>query len=834
VRRARRGDCVGRRVTGMPEPAPAAVRLDAERDRAALYFEVAGTMLVVLAPDGTVQRINRCGLELLGYDEEREVIGRDWYADFLPDDDVRARVREKLGALLARHPAGRPPVASSEESPVRRRDGSRRTILWRNAVLRDESGQGLATISSGEDVTDRRIAIEALRANERFTRRVIDNLYAFVGVLSLDGTLLEANRAPLEAAGIATSDVVGRKFWDCHWWSHSTREQQRLRDAFERALRGEVVRYDVQVRMAGNALMWIDFQLAPLRDDGGRITHLIPSAMDLTARKLAEARLEESERRWRGTFENAAVGVAHVALDGCFIGVNDRFCAITGYDRARLLRTRFADITHPDDVESDWAQARALARGDIERFAMEKRYLRPDATIVWVNLSAALQRHADGTPAYYIAVVEDISERRRAAERVAELARERERLLEAERAARTEAEAADRLKDEFLATLSHELRTPLANVVSWARLLQRKYRGPDEQHRRGLDIIVENAMAQSRLIDDLLDMSRIVRGQVSIEARPLDLDAFLEQGVAAHLPTAQAAGLALTLESVLTGDSVVLAEPARLQQVLGNLLSNAIKFTARGGRIDVVAREDGDDCEIRVRDTGEGIAADVLPHVFDRFRQADSSIGRRHGGLGLGLAIVRQLVLAHGGSVAAASAGPGRGATFTVRLPKAAAAASASGGARSAPSDAAPACAEPLVHDCLRGLRLMVVEDEPAMREHLRTVLAEQGADVLPFASAVDALRLLRDHGHAVPVDVLVSDLGMPELDGLRFIRSVRAELGIAADRLPAVAVTALAREQDHERALRAGYQRCIGKPYDAARLVATVRQLSRAPSPPS
>lgn len=360
--------------------------------------------------------------------------------------------------------------------------------------------------------------------------------------------------------------------------------------------------------------------------------------------------------------------------------------------------------------------------------------------------------------------------------------RERESLLEAERAARAEAEGANRLKDEFLATLSHELRTPLANIVSWARVLQRKYSGEEEPLRRGLGVIVENAMAQSTLIGDLLDMSRIVRGKVTLEAQPLELVGFLEACIASHRPAAEAKGLTLALEVALgAAGAVILAEPPRLQQVLGNLLSNALKFTPAGGKVTVAAREAPGGYAIEVRDTGEGVAPEALPYIFKRFRQADGSTSRRHGGLGLGLAIVKQLIELHGGTVRAASEGVGRGgATFTLWLPAAIPAGGASVGAE-AKEDSGRwrTQGELLEPESLKGLDVIAIEDDRAMLELL--------------------------------------------------VRTLRGEPALRAERLPALAVTAFARDEDRERALAAGFQSVLQKPYEVAQLIAAIRQLGGA-----
>ncbi len=414
---------------------------------------------------------------------------------------------------------------------------------------------------------------------------------------------------------------------------------------------------------------------------------------------------------------------------------------------------------------------------------------------------------------------------RRAASEALEQARQseiaREALLDSERAARAEAEQANRLKDEFLATLSHELRTPLSVIVSWSRVLLSKFGSLDPQLRQGLSIVVDNAMAQSKLISDLLDMSRIISGKVSLEAHPTELTALLTSVVSSHRPSAEAKGVRVELTQNL-GSATVLADSTRLQQVFWNLLSNAIKFTPEGGRVTIeTAARGGDQFEVSIRDTGEGIAADFLPHLFDRFRQADGSTSRRHGGLGIGLAIVKQLVEMHGGSIQARSEGLGRGAAFTVTLP---AYREGSAATRSQAQDSADAA---LPTDALSGVRILVVEDQPQMLDIERRVLEEVGAQVIAVISGSEALERLRT-GAERPFDVLVSDIGMPHLDGYALIRTVRQELGLPPEVLPAVAVTAFARPEDKARLLAAGFQAHLSKPYQVAQLVSTVRDLAR------
>lgn len=394
-------------------------------------------------------------------------------------------------------------------------------------------------------------------------------------------------------------------------------------------------------------------------------------------------------------------------------------------------------------------------------------------------------------------------------------------LFQTARQAREEAEAANRVKDQFLATLSHELRTPLNAILGWAQLL-RSRRQDEAGLNRGLEAIERNARAQTQLIEDLLDVSRIASGRLRLELRPVEPAEAIEAALSAVLPSAGAKGIRIERSLAATGP--VQGDPGRLQQILVNLLSNSVKFTPAGGLVDVSLEKSGERAVIRVRDTGQGIAPELLPYVFDFFRQGDASTTRRQGGLGLGLAIVRQLVALHGGTAKAESPGPGLGATFTVTLPLALH--DRKEDSADAPDTAAGHLPEP--RPPLAGLRILTVDDDLDTLEMMSELLSLRGAEVRSASSAADALAAL---GFFAP-DVLVSDISMPGRDGYELIRDIRAR-GWAPEALPAVAVTALASSEDRRRALDAGYQVHLGKPVDPAELTSVLLALGRH-APPS
>jgi CheY-like chemotaxis protein len=381
----------------------------------------------------------------------------------------------------------------------------------------------------------------------------------------------------------------------------------------------------------------------------------------------------------------------------------------------------------------------------------------------------------------------------------------REQLLEAERFARSEAERASRLKDEFLATLSHELRTPLNAIVGWAHIL--KVSATDPALTPAIDTIARNARAQVKLIEDLLDMSRIVSGKIELTVTRCRLADIVTTAADALQPVASARGVTLSVSVEDAANAWVAGDTARLHQVVTNLLDNGIKFTPEGGIVEVRLRADGTHVQLTVRDTGQGISAEFLPAVFDRFRQADGSTTRRHGGLGLGLSIAKQIVELHDGTIAVHSDGDGLGSLFTVTLPLA-------GGA--ADEDASAEPAEPIV---LAGVRVLVVDDDTDARDLLRRVLAEQGCVVAGAASAQEALRELE----TAPWDVLLTDIGMPGTDGYELLARVR---GGTHGRIRALAVTAFARAQDREKALAAGFDGHLSKPIDPAQLLRAIGRL--------
>ena len=451
--------------------------------------------------------------------------------------------------------------------------------------------------------------------------------------------------------------------------------------------------------------------------------------------------------------------------------------------------------------------SRALAG---ETVTFETRATFPGAGERYTVTTLLPHRGEDGAPAGAFTLVTDITEPKKAE-------KEREQLLQSERLARSEAERASRLKDEFLATLSHELRTPLNSILGWSQLLRRGWKTAHDLDE-GLATIARNARVQTQLIEDLLDLSRIVSGKLRLNLEVVDLSEVLTSAIDSVRLAAAAKEIEIH-RSVGNGELRAWGDPSRLQQIVWNLLTNAVKFTPQGGRIDVELQQMGSFLSLIVRDNGEGIDPEFLPFIFEKFRQADASSTRRFGGLGIGLALVKQLAELHGGTVAAASDGPGRGTSMTVTLPLAPL------------QDSSPAAhpgrneevAEALLEEVdLADLRILVVDDDPDAREVVRRALEAFNAEVYTAASALQGFDLFK---REKPM-MIVSDIGMPEHDGYEFMRWVRGLTVDEGSLTPAVALTAFARSDDRRKALAAGYQAHVAKPVEPNELVMVVASL--------
>ena len=543
---------------------------------------------------------------------------------------------------------------------------------------------------------------------------------------------------------------------------------------------------------------YIEENVTPIKGDKGCVIGIVLVFRDVTEREKTDLALKEAEQRFRNMADTAPVLIWMSGTDKLFSYFNRPWIQFTGRTLEQELGKGWTDSVHPEDYDR-WFESYASAFDNREELKIEFRLLRNDGEYRWVFANGVPRYTDDGTFAGYIGTCLDIHERKQA-----ELS---------EKVAREDAERANRMKDEFLATVSHELRTPLTPILGWAAMLKAG-RLNKQQTVHGVEVIEKSARVQSALIEDLLDVSRIITGKLRLDRKPINLVQAVEAAMDSVRPTADAKKIKLELIMDVPARPI-LGDKNRLQQVFWNLLTNAIKFTPPGGRVEILIEPSGDQVAVSVKDTGEGIDPEFLPHMFERFRQADSSSTRKFGGLGLGLSIVRHLVDAHGGTVWAQSEGKGQGATFTVRLPI----------ADSAVLTAESRGVRPLSADShgrppqLQGLRVLVVDDEPETREFIAFVLAQWGAEV----SSADSVRSALNKMDSFHPDILVSDIGMPDEDGFSLIRKLR-ERDI---NIPAIALTAFARTEDMEKALREGFQKHIAKPVEPEDLVASVADLA-------
>jgi PAS domain S-box-containing protein len=536
---------------------------------------------------------------------------------------------------------------------------------------------------------------------------------------------------------------------------------------------------------------------------------------EFMGRKRVEIAVMDGQRRTHAILDTALDAIIGMDHQGRITEFNHAAERTFGYSKGHALGRELADLLIPRELRDShrFGLARYLATGQgpfIER-RIETIACHADGREFPVEVS--ITRVPGDDPPRFTGFVRDLTAQ-------AHAEREREQLLLRESTARREAEAANRAKDEFLATLSHELRTPLNAIMGWTRMLL-DGRMDERSNRRALEVIDRNAHLQVQLIADILDVSRIITGALRLEIQPVDLASVIGAALDAVRPAADAKKIRIR-SRLAASARLTDGDPQRLQQIVWNLLANAVKFTQAGGHIDVEVLDGGDtSVRIRVQDDGAGIDPAFLPHVFERFRQADSSVSREHGGLGLGLAIVRHLTELHGGTVRAESPGLGKGSTFTVELPRMDPdrASDSSGEHRQVTRvDQSQSHQE----GSLGGCRALVVDDDEDARDLIATILTTAGAKVLTASSVDEALR----HLEAWTPDVLLADIGMPGTDGYALIREVRRREAQTGQHLPSGAITAYAGSHDRERALAAGFDRYVSKPINPAAIVDTVRSM--------
>jgi PAS domain S-box-containing protein len=805
------------------------------------------------------------------------------------DPDDGAAVRQAVLDAFAGHsdlevecrlPAARSPAAGNDSGEAR----------WIALVGRaDYAGQARRDALPGsvqgmtgvvQDITARRSAADTLRQSEEVLRTLANTIPQLAWMAQADGAIVWFNERWFDYTGTTPDQVVG-------WGWQSTCEPSVLpavQARWQASIRnGDPFEMEYPILGGDGKYRWFLTRVNPVRDRHGKVARWFGTNTDVDQVKRAEQALRDeshvlellnstgsafaSTRDLRSllqTATDAATGIAG-ARQGAFLYLGNDAGGAPGEDGTRLYSLYTVSGASPAGLEAFGESgasglfgpgtpagtgAQVLRADDITndpRFqATTPLGLPTTHPAVRSYLSVPVVAHSGevlGTmffghpePAIFTerterivlgiaaqaAVAIDNARLYEAAQRAAD---ERKVLLESERQARAEAERTSQMKDEFLSTLSHELRTPLSAILGWAQVLRRGGRDQNDL-QKGLQTIERNARAQAQLIEDLLDMSRITSGKVLLDMQTVTPIGFIDAAVETVRPAADAKNI--RIEKHYGADaSLVAGDPARLQQVVWNLLSNAIKFTPRDGTVDIELGHNDANVTITVRDNGAGIRPEFITHVFERFRQADASMTRRHGGLGLGLAIVKQLIEQHGGTVRADSAGEGQGASFTIELPLAKPPAPGSRSARAAMILPTPATPEMTARD-LSGIDVLVVDDDRDNRELINRILSDCGATVRVAASARDALVMFRE----APPKLLISDLGMPEVDGFELLDWVRHLGRDEGSQVPAIALTAFARSEDRLLALEAGFSAHISKPVEPSELIATVAAVVGPSSP--
>jgi PAS domain S-box-containing protein len=678
-------------------------------------------------------------------------------------------------------------------------DGREIPIDDSGAPIKDEEGHTTGVVLVFHDITERR---EAEAAALKLAALVESSDDAIFGK-TLDGIVTSWNSGAKRLYGYSAEEMVGKNIS----LLVPPNRRDELARIIERLNAGERIEHfeTTRVRKDGH-LIDVSLTISPIKNKKGGIIGASTIARDITEHKQAE-------ERFRMAVESAPNAMVMADEEGTIVLINSQAETLFGYSREELIG-KSVEMLVPEHFRSVHPEYRSGFFSDPQVRPMgagrDLYGLRKDGTEVPLEIGLNPIKTAKGR--LVLSSIVDITERKR-------VEQERERLLILEKEARIRAEEANRLKDEFLATLSHELRTPLTAMLGWTRML--RMRQLDENtSRHALQTIERNVRAQTQLIEDLLDVSRIITGKLRLDTRPVELVPVIEAAIDSVQPAAEAKDILLE-RSLDPMAGPVLGDPARLQQVIWNLLSNAVKFTPRGGHVRIQLARSKSSAAITIKDSGIGIKEDFLPYVFDRFRQADSSSTRAHGGLGLGLAIVRHLVELHGGTVSAESDGAERGASFTVDLPLRA----VNIRRPEAGGDGARRETEATTDECppqLEGVRILIVDDEEDARQVLAMALRECKAVVETAANARQAIEALR---RARP-DVLISDIGMPDEDGYSLVQRLRADEDPRLRELPAVALTAYAGEDDRMRSIAAGFQVHLAKPVDPEALIAAVGEL--------
>ena len=809
-----------------PSARPVELHSDLYRE----IFDHSKEAIAIIDPEGFYLQQNGSHFTLLGY----------------PDDDLKSRtlaseLEDATVAEMTRQ------LAESDEFSAeivsRTRSGEELNIDLSVFTMRSGLGEPLCYVCIKRDITRRKHDEIALRRSQSVLTDFFDNASIGLHWVSADGTILRANQAELDMLGYTRDEYVGRNITEFHL------NQEVIEHILERLRAGEIIRdYEARLRCKDGSLKTVRIDSSAYFEDG-KFVHSRGFTRDISERRRTEQRLALQYAITRIVsrsidFVEGTHEILETVCDslGWQVGVlwsvdhNEKVlrcidlwhspaidatdfefaCVATPFVKGAGLPGRIWESGKPDwipDLRKDsnftrgpFAERSGLRAGFgfpillgnevigvIEFFSQEIR--QPDRELIEMIGSVGSQ-------------IGQFQERKRAEEKLAHL-------LVRERSARADAEKANRLKDEFLATLSHELRTPLNAVIGWSRMLK-SGRLDQESATHAIDVIERNAWAQKQIIEDILDVSRVITGKLQLHLAPVDLVTVVNAALDAVRPAFEAKEIKIETH-YQEGLKIIAGDADRLQQVVWNLLSNASKFTPARGSVGISVTQDHTYAQVQISDTGPGVAPDFLPHVFERFRQADGSTTRLHGGLGLGLAIVRHLVELHGGLIGVENGTVRSGAVFTVKLPLPSAEMNLA-----TPSSAVTP--EPKVTEVdLADLRILVVEDELDALDLLAIDLREHGASVVGVASASEALAWLGKEAF----DLIISDIGMADTDGYSLIKQIRQREDAEGKHIPAIALTAYARAQDRLRAISAGYNTHVAKPVEMRELVSVIKCLT-------
>jgi PAS domain S-box-containing protein len=750
--------------------------------------------------------------------EELQIGIWQWYDRIHPEDFNQ--VRTKFEDFVASDA-----VDWSDEYRFRRADDVYVYIHDRGRKFLNETGEPVWVGGAMVDITARKAAEADKERLAREVKQERDRLWQILEQMPIGVSIAEAPSGRVIFSNLEATRLVRHtlrfaddyKGYAKYGGLHEDGSPYRTEDypQVRSLLSKEVIKgHEMKYRRGDGTETILSVDSAPIYDREGRMLLVVVTFIDILERKQIEKALRESEERFAKAFRTSpdALVISRIA-DGVIIEVNDSFVELSGYRREELIgKSAFLFNFFVDPG----ARRRALKileeKGRVQDLQVEFR--RKFDKVLLIQFSAELlDLHGERC---WLTIGRDITERHKAE-------KERDQLLLTEKTAREDAEAANRLRDEFLATISHELRTPLTSILGWARMLTGRALA-ESQTTHALEVIQRSAESQARLVDDILDTSRIITGRFTLEIIPVEIAPIFQAAVEIIRPSAEAKRI--TLEAI-TDDrsSMVLGDASRLQQTFWNLLSNAVKFTNSGGRIEARLVRIDDRIEISITDSGIGMEPQFLPYVFDRFQQADTTSRRKYGGLGLGLAIVRHLIEAHGGHVSASSPGKGQGSSFKIDLPVAESVRLRSPESRAPEPETKQVVAghPPDDGEKLAGVRVLVVEDDPETLDMLKFILDQSQAEVTTAASASEALRALERS----PTDVLVSDLAMPDLDGYDLIREIRSRPPERGGNIPAIALSAYTRAEDRMRALAAGFQLHLPKPVAQAELIAALAKFA-------